>query len=121
MGRRLQKNLVWKDEIKTWDWETGGTGVKVLMQKGNVASRMMLSETPKIEPSPLAINAMSHLSIRQHMRMMNGAEKAKRRPHTVDTVIACIINDHHLYIIETVMIVACVRMIGDDLIKTKKE
>ena len=97
MGRRLQKNLAWKDEIKTWDWGTGGTDVKVLMQKGNVASRMMLSEIPKKDPTPLAINAMSHLSIRQHMRMMNGAEKAKRRPHTVETVIACIISFFLLY------------------------
>ena len=30
-----------------------------------------------------------YLNARQQMRMRKGAEKAKRRPHTVDTVIAC--------------------------------
>ena len=66
------------------------------------------------------------------MRMTKGAEKAKRRPHTVDTVIACnmivilalfitiaiIIN---LSLIMTIIMIIVNRfLINDNLIKTNK-
>ena len=53
------------------------------------------------------------------MRMMKGAEKAKRRPHTVDTVIALVI----IVILARIIIILAPIMtsiINDNLIKTNK-
>ena len=66
------------------------------------------------------------------MRMTKGAEKAKRRPHTVDTVIACnmivilalfitiAININLSLIMTIIMMIVNRFLINDNLIKTNK-
>ena len=58
------------------------------------------------------------------MRMMKGAEKAKRRPHTVDTVIALVIIVilARIITIGIIIILAPIMtsIINDNLIKTNK-